>query len=155
MTLVIPHRQLREEVDEVLRWEHHRGIQWNHKAGPQCQVQICCQLLHTHTDWWWGIWSTLAGSEVCLFFSGRVLPCWSHGGYMRDLLVWNEGVGHWWWPCCQKSPPPPPPVADSMAGSLLCLQLMCWTASHRDTASRENKAKSSREKKIKYLEIKV
>lgn len=50
ITRVIPHRQLREEVDEVLRGEHHRGIQRNHKASPQCQVQICCQLLYTHTD---------------------------------------------------------------------------------------------------------
>lgn len=43
-----PYYQLREEVDEVLRGEHHRGVQRNHEAGPQSQVQICSQFLHTH-----------------------------------------------------------------------------------------------------------
>lgn len=47
--MVTAHRQLREEVYEVLRGEHHWGIQRNHKAGPKCQVQVRCQLLHTHT----------------------------------------------------------------------------------------------------------
>lgn len=101
---------------------------------------------NTHTGWWWEISSTLAGLEVCKFFCVWVLPCWSHGECMRDLLVWNEEVGHWWLPCYQKSPPPPPPVADSMAGFLLYFQLMCWTASHHDTASGEHKEKQQKKK---------
>lgn len=49
LLILTTHHQLREEVDEVLREEHHRGVQGNHKAGPQSQVQIRRQLLLTHT----------------------------------------------------------------------------------------------------------
>lgn len=45
-----PYYQLGEEVNEVLRGEHHRGVQRNHKAGPQSQVQIRSQLLHIHGE---------------------------------------------------------------------------------------------------------
>lgn len=47
--LIMTHHQLGEQVDEVLRGEHHRGVQRDHKARPQSQVQICRQLLLTHT----------------------------------------------------------------------------------------------------------
>lgn len=43
------HHQLREEVDEVLRGEHHRGVQRNNEAGPQSQVQVRRQLLLEQT----------------------------------------------------------------------------------------------------------
>lgn len=39
------HHQLGEEVNEVLRGQHHRGVERNHKAGPQGQVQVGRQLL--------------------------------------------------------------------------------------------------------------
>ena len=48
--LTITHHQLWEEVNEVLRGENHRGVQRNYKASPQSQIQICRQLLLTHTN---------------------------------------------------------------------------------------------------------
>lgn len=48
--VISAHHQLREEVDEVLRGEHHRGVQRNHEAGPQSQVQVRRQLLLEQTQ---------------------------------------------------------------------------------------------------------
>lgn len=44
------HHQLREKINEVLGRKHHWGVQRNHEAGPQSQVQICRQLLLTNTQ---------------------------------------------------------------------------------------------------------
>lgn len=87
-TVLIPHRQLREKVNEVLRWEHHRGIQWNHKASPQCQVQICCQLLHTHRDWLWGISSRFGSLSVLFFF-----PRWMDFTLLKSWRMYAGSPG--------------------------------------------------------------
>lgn len=134
------HHQLWEQVNEVLRGENYWGVQGNHKAGPQSQVQIGRQLLLTHTHMkssGKNLEQQKSSTELRqVWQSPQSSPCWSRAGCKRGLRAWSGEEGRWWRRCCQRSPPPPPLAASSKAGSLLRTTRL-WTPSRHDTSSDE------------------